>query len=52
MIVLFFISLIAFIYSVSVQLFRLIKNKLTPAYKKTPEYQAFLKELNSMVKLS
>lgn len=50
MIVLFIVSLLAFIYSVSVQLFRLIKNSLTPAYKKTPEYKAFLKELDCMLK--
>jgi len=49
MILLFYISLIAFIYSISVQLFRFIKNKLTPAYKKTPEYKAFLKELDNLI---
>lgn len=43
-------SFLLLTYSISVQLFRFIKNRLTPTYKKTPEYQAFLKELNSMVK--
>ena len=42
-------SFLLLTYSISVQLFGFIKNKLTPTYKKTPEYQAFLKELNSMV---
>ena len=52
MIVLFIISFTAFTYSITVQLFRLIKNSLTPAYKKTPEYRAFLKDLNNMIKTS
>lgn len=52
MIVFIFIFALAFIYSASIQLFRLIKNNLTPAYKKTPEYKAFLKDLNNMIKSS
>lgn len=47
--VLVIISSIALVYSLSVQLFRLIKNKLTPAHKKTPEYKAFEKELYSII---
>jgi len=50
MLVIFFICLVAFIYSISVQLYQLVKNAFTPAYKKTPQYKAFLKELNNMVK--
>ena len=52
MVVLFFICLVAFIYSISVQLFRFIKDMFTPEYKKTPKYKAFLKELDNMVKCS
>jgi len=47
--VLIFISSLALIYSLTVQLFRLIKNKLTPAHKKTPQYKAFEKELYSLI---
>jgi len=38
-----------FIYSITVQLYRLFVNLLTPKYKKTPEYRAFEKELNKLV---
>jgi hypothetical protein len=44
--ILFTISLLSLIYSLTVQTFRAIKNLLTPAHKKTPEYQEFLKELD------
>lgn len=47
--ILFYISLIALIYSLTAQLFRLIKNKLTPPHKKTPQYKAFEKELYSLI---
>lgn len=48
--ILFTISLLALIYSLSVQGYRAIKNILTPAYKKTPEYQEFEKQLNNLIK--
>ena len=47
--VLVFIGFILFVYSLSVQTFRFTKNRLTPKYKKTPQYKAFEKELNSLV---
>ena len=47
--ILFIISFIALIYSLTVQTFRAIKNLLTPAHKKTPEYQEFLKELDDIL---
>lgn len=52
MIILFFISFIALVYSLTIQLFRMIKNNLTPTYKKTPKYKAFLKDLDNMIKNS
>lgn len=47
--ILFTISLLALIYSLSVQGYRAIKNILTTAYKKTPEYQEFEKQLNNIL---
>ena len=47
--ILFTISLIALIYSLSVQSYRAIKKAITPAYKKTPEYQEFEKQLNRIL---
>ncbi len=47
--IVFVISLIALIYSLSVQSYRAIKKASTPAYKKTPEYQEFEKQLNSIL---
>ena len=47
--ILFTISLIALIYSLSVQSCRAIKKAITPAYKKTPEYQEFEKQLNRIL---
>lgn len=46
------ISLIILAYSLVANLFRIIKNKLTPAYKKTPEYKVFEKELFHLIKTS
>lgn len=48
--ILFTISLLALIYSLSVQGYRAIKNMLTPSYKKTPEYQEFEKQLDNLIK--
>ena len=47
--ILLIISSIALVYSLSVQGYRAIKNMLTPAYKKTPEYQEFEKQLNNIL---
>ena len=47
--IIFTISLIALVYSLSVQSYRAIKKALTPAYKKTPEYQEFEKQLNNIL---
>lgn len=47
--ILFTISLLALIYSLSVQGYRAIKNMLTPSYKKTPEYQEFEKQLDNIL---
>lgn len=47
--ILFTISLIALIYSLIVQSYRAIKKAITPAYKKTPEYQEFEKQLNRIL---
>ena len=47
--ILFTISLIALIYSLSVQSYRAIKKAFTPAYKKTPEYQEFEKQLKNIL---
>lgn len=47
--ILFTISLIALIYSLSVQSYRAIKKAITLAYKKTPEYQEFEKQLNRIL---
>lgn len=47
--ILFIISLIALIYSLSVQIYRSIKKAFTPAYKKTPEYQEFEKQLKKIL---
>jgi hypothetical protein len=47
--ILFIISFIALVYSLSVQSKRAIKKMQTPAYKKTPEYQEFEKQLNNIL---
>jgi hypothetical protein len=47
--IIFTISLIALVYSLSVQSYRAIKKALTPGYKKTPEYQEFEKQLNNIL---
>jgi hypothetical protein len=47
--ILFTISLLALIYSLSVQTFRSIKKLVTPKYKKTPEYREFEKQLNDIL---
>lgn len=47
--VLFFISLLALIYSLTVQAYRAIKKALTPGYKKTPEYQEFKNQLDNIL---
>lgn len=47
--ILFIISLLALIYSLSVQAYRAIKNWVTPKYKKTPEYREFEKQLNDIL---
>lgn len=47
--VLFFISLLALIYSLTVQGYRAVKNALTPKHKKTPEYQEFKKQLDNIL---
>lgn len=36
-------------YSITVQLFRFIKNNVTKGYKKTPEYQEFENELFKLI---
>lgn len=38
-----------FVYSITVQLYRLIANLFTPKYKKTPEYRAFKSELEKLL---
>jgi hypothetical protein len=43
------VSLICLIYSLTVQSYRAIKKLLTPAYKKTPEYQEFKKQLDNIL---
>jgi hypothetical protein len=48
--ILFIISFIALVYSLTVQSKRAIKKMQTPAYKKTPEYQEFEKQLNDLIK--
>jgi len=50
--ILIVISFTALVYSLSVQILRKAKSLLIPKYKKTPEYQAFLKELNNLIKNS
>jgi len=50
--ILIVISFTALVYSLSVQTFKKLKYLLTPKYKKTPEYQAFLKELENLIKTS
>ena len=47
--ILFVISFIALVYSLSVQSKRAIKKMRTPAYKKTPEYREFEKQLNTIL---
>ena len=47
--ILFLISAVALIYSLSVQGYRVIKKAITPAYKKTPEYREFEKQLNNIL---
>lgn len=47
--IIFTISLIALVYSLSVQSYRAIKKALTPAYKKTFEYKEFEKQLNNIL---
>jgi hypothetical protein len=47
--ILFIISFIALVYSLTVQSKRAIKKMQTPAYKKTPEYQEFEKQLNNIL---
>jgi hypothetical protein len=47
--VLFVISFLALVYSLTVQSYRAIKKMLTPKYKKTPEYQEFEKQLNNIL---
>jgi hypothetical protein len=47
--ILFIISFIALVYSLTVQGYRTIKKMKTPAYKKTPEYQEFEKQLNNIL---
>ena len=47
--ILFIISLLALIYSLTVQSYRAIKKAFTPAYKKTPEYQEFKKQLDNIL---
>lgn len=47
--IIFTISLIALVYSLSVQSYRAIKKALKPAYKKTPEYKEFEKQLNNIL---
>jgi poly-D-alanine transfer protein DltD len=47
--VLFIISLLALIYSLTLQSYRAIKKPLTPGYKKSPEYQDFENQLNKIL---
>lgn len=47
--ILFLISAIALIYSLSVQINRAIKKPLSTGHKKTPEYQEFEKQLDSIL---
>jgi hypothetical protein len=47
--ILFIISLLALIYSLTVQSYQVIKKALTPRYKKTPEYQEFKKQLDNIL---
>ena len=47
--ILFVISFIALVYSLTVQSKRAIKKMRTPSYKKTPEYKEFEKQLNNIL---
>jgi hypothetical protein len=47
--ILFVISFIALVYSLTVQGYRFIKKALTPAYKKTTEYKEFENELSDIL---
>lgn len=47
--ILFIISFIALVYSLTIQSKRAINKMQTPAYKKTPEYQEFEKQLNNIL---
>jgi hypothetical protein len=47
--ILILVSFIALVYSLTVQSKRAIKKMQTPAYKKTPEYQEFEKQLNNIL---
>lgn len=47
--IIFTISLIALVYSLTVQSYRAIKKMLIPKHKKTPEYQEFEKQLNNIL---
>jgi hypothetical protein len=47
--ILFTISLLTLIYSLSVQIYRAVKKWVTPKYKKTPEYREFEKQLNEIL---
>jgi hypothetical protein len=48
--ILILVSFIALVYSLTVQSKRAIKKMQTPAYKKTPEYREFEKQLNDLIK--
>ena len=47
--ILFTISFIALVYSLTVQGYRFVKKALTPAYKKTPEYKEFENQLSDIL---
>jgi acyl-ACP thioesterase len=47
--ILILVSFIALVYSLTVQSKRAIKKMQTLAYKKTPEYQEFEKQLNDIL---